>query len=244
LGTKTYFEDKTKRGYPHDTPWVGGKPVYAICDCTVHYYQHIGIPQDRESPKRGEETTVSYGNVAYLEGKNGEGALYAHLERFEGIPLKNGNSARSFPSSLSRSYNETRKRYLEAAIDKGYVYCGSRDFSGGQVIGYVGTTGNSTANHLHFELFLNTKFKDNANRECQKFCVSSSKNRASTPSKSQLTQKNLHNLQIIQIHIFLQVIPIIFSMNTSIINWEMQQYEIFLKQKNNCACNNRRIYVR
>lgn len=61
----------------------------------------------------GMKTNTLGGNVAWLDGVDGNHYYYAHLSAWEG-------SARSV--------------------------------SAGEVIGYVGHTGNTTANHLHFQI--------------------------------------------------------------------------------------------
>ena len=137
LGRATNF------GNGHDFAIGEGTPVYAIQSGTMECYQIMG-----EYGGRGY-ATVSYGNLIELKCDNGALAKYAHLSRFEGVGLRY-NSIKNTGSTYKQCRNY------------GKIHVGSRRVNKGDVIGYVGTTGNSTGPHLHFELYINGQ-KQNIN---------------------------------------------------------------------------------
>lgn len=105
-------------------------PVYAIADGTVTYKQAY------TNYSGGVKKLTSYGN--YIEFKSSNGvytAKYCHLNKFVGATQVISSSMTKKASGSSGTYNR-----------------GSRSVRRGEVIGYVGTTGNSSGVHLHFEL--------------------------------------------------------------------------------------------
>ena len=123
-------------GNGHDYSAGEGTPVYAIQSGTMNCYQIMGEYAGRAY------NTVSYGNLIELQCDNGALAKYAHLSRFEGVGLRY-NGTQNTGSTWSNCRNRSK------------IHVGSRRVNKGDVIGYVGSTGNSTGPHLHFELYIN-----------------------------------------------------------------------------------------
>ena len=112
-----------------------GSPIYANFDGTATYYQcytTIG----------GTKYLTSYGNCVYLSSNDGTyWAVFGHMNAFEGFNLQ-------IPSSQTKRQSGS----------SGKITIGTRTVRAGDIIGYVGTTGNSTGNHLHYGLKINGAF--------------------------------------------------------------------------------------
>jgi len=104
------------------TQKVVGKKIYAIAD---GYIARI-----RVSP-------WGYGNALYLEHDNGLTSLYAHCQKFT-------------PYLDSLVY-KLQKNHEKAILDESVLDL-KIHVKKGQFIGYSGTSGSSTAPHLHFEI--------------------------------------------------------------------------------------------
>lgn len=103
-------------------------PVYAVTGGTACFYQCHTNGRLR-----------SYGN--YIRFVSADGTLevrYAHLSRLNGVAT---------PITADSAYP------CSGAASKDLV--GTLSVSAGQILGYVGTTGNSTGVHLHLEVYRN-----------------------------------------------------------------------------------------
>lgn len=116
-------------------------PVYAIANGTATFKQSYAVIG-------GKKYLISYGNC--VEFKSDDGVyrvIYAHLNRFNGVGQKISSSmTKQLKSSTAKSYGYATGTDICAS---------SVRVSAGQILGYIGTTGNSTGNHLHIEVYKN-----------------------------------------------------------------------------------------
>lgn len=104
-------------------------PVYAIADGTVTYKQAYRT-------YNGIKYLTSYGNfIEFKSNSGGYTAKYCHLSKFVGAN-QIISSSRTKPVSGSN----------------GTYTLGTKSVKKGDIIGYIGTTGNSSGIHLHFEI--------------------------------------------------------------------------------------------
>lgn len=145
-----YFNKKT-----NDNGWYGyhdininvskSTPVYAIKSGTVTFKQTYAVIG-------GKKYLISYGNQAEFKSDDGVyRVVLAHLDRFNGV-------------GVNISSSMTKQLGISAARNKGYATgtysYGSRHVNAGDIIGYIGTTGNSTGVHLHIEVYKNGRRVD------------------------------------------------------------------------------------
>ena len=116
-----------ENGVRHDLAADCGSPLYAPASGTATY---------KTITKNGK--VASYGNVIYIKTTDGYEIRLGHLQSFEAYKVKFGIGA-NYPSSCKGGRCNT------------YTY-GSKAVKEGELLGYTGTSGNSTGCHLHIEL--------------------------------------------------------------------------------------------
>ena len=120
---------------PHDIGASANSPLYAGMDGTATFEQWT-------TTQSGETVLASYGNVIILTSSDGKKIIYAHLSRFVSEANIKVKKTCVFPCSAN-----------DYPISK--ISAGTKTVKKGELIGYTGTTGNSTGPHLHVEIYEN-----------------------------------------------------------------------------------------
>lgn len=134
-----------------DTDWVGTGPLDWPLPQSFPITSHFGY---REDPFTGE---LEYHNGTDIAAPNGTQILAAASGT---VTIANGID------SWGGSYGYYIKIDHGNEIETLYAHCSAicvnsgQQVQQGEVIGFVGSTGNSTGNHLHFEAWMNGERKD------------------------------------------------------------------------------------
>lgn len=109
-----------------------GTPIYAGMDGTAEFKQTFAKINNKD-------VLISYGNQIKLTNSDGGYIIYAHLD--------------SFVSDITALKKETCNYPCPASKYKGStITVGKKQVKKGDLIGYLGSTGNSSGPHLHLEI--------------------------------------------------------------------------------------------
>ena len=131
-GQMAYSSTVTTNGQRCDYVAPMNTPVYAPADGSVSFRQTFNTIN-------GVRTLTSYGNSIQFRSSCGRYTMVlAHLNSFNGVTLEipSSRTARQSANSGTSTFTIT-----------------SRTVRQGDLIGYSGTTGNSTGAHLHLEIY-------------------------------------------------------------------------------------------
>ena len=135
-----------------------GTPIYANFSGTAIFYQIY-------TTINGVKYLTSYGNSVYLTSTDGMyWAVFAHMNAFNGFNLQ-------IPSSQTKRQSG----------NTGKIELGRKTVNVGDLLGYVGTTGNSTGNHLHYGLKVNGTYVNPTSYLDQSVCAGSATQKPTNP---------------------------------------------------------------
>ena len=151
----TYFDI-----FFRSVPDNGGFAIAAGLEQAIEYVQQLHFDEDDIAYLRSRNMFAE-GFLQYLRGFRFTGDIWAVPE---GTPVYAAADGKVTVANASDSWGYSWGYYVKInhaeGVDTLYAHLSSVAVSYGQyvhqgdVIGYVGSTGNSSGNHLHFELYL------------------------------------------------------------------------------------------
>lgn len=124
---------------------IEGSSIYAASDGTAVFYQ---VYSSRKS-----NMLISYGNYIKFYSNDGNTIIYAHLQKFSDDVEKLIGHSYSTCSKDSSKVGSSAGPCPQSAYSSSVVkYVTSKKITKGELLGYLGSTGNAAMPHLHVEI--------------------------------------------------------------------------------------------